>query len=85
MSHSDLNRTDEQFLVSIRGVKIRMCGRAPLILALGLAAAMGAVVVVKVTFPEESAGHLHGGPGNEWPSVTSADMTHLPEHDCARR
>ena len=48
MSHNEPNQTDEQFLVSITGIKIKMRGLALLILALGIAAAMGAVVVVKM-------------------------------------
>jgi hypothetical protein len=49
MSHDEPNQADEQFLLSIRGIKIKMRGRALLILALGIAASMGVVVVLKMT------------------------------------
>lgn len=40
--------TCDQFLVSITGIKINISGRALLILAVGVAAALGCVVVIKL-------------------------------------
>lgn len=59
MSRHEPNRTDEQFQVSITGIKIKMDGRAPLILALGIAAALGVVVIVKMPLlSPDAAGSL---------------------------
>ncbi len=49
MNQNEPNQADEQFLVSITGIKIKMRGLTLVILALGIAAAMGAVVIVKMS------------------------------------